>query len=186
MVHRMAGDTDRAADWTQRLLVRVFARLRDFRGEAALGTWIGSIAISVALTSLRQVERRSERETLEDYHPARAERRADRTWPPASRRPSPTWLSTTGWCSCCTMSKAIPTRRSPAPRRRPGPPRPGSPAPAPGPRKPSRLSPGGHHERRRTGCHDPPPGAGTSSSPGPRKSCGRGSRPHVRARRYRR
>ena len=78
MVHRMAGDTDRAADWTQETFVRVFARLRDFRGEAALGTWIGSIAISVALTGPRQVKRRSERETpLEDYHPARAERRAD-------------------------------------------------------------------------------------------------------------
>lgn len=62
MVYRFAGDADRAADWTQETFVKVFDRLRDFRGESALGTWIGSIAISVALGGLRRLakhERRS-------------------------------------------------------------------------------------------------------------------------------
>ena len=54
MVYRFAGDSDRAADWTQETFVKAFARLRDFRGEYSLGTWIGSIAISVALTGLRR------------------------------------------------------------------------------------------------------------------------------------
>lgn len=62
MVYRFAGDGDRAADWTQETFVKVFDRLGDFRGESTLGTWIGSIAISVALGGLRRLgkhERRS-------------------------------------------------------------------------------------------------------------------------------
>lgn len=78
MVYRFAGDADRAADWTQETFVRVFRKLADFRGQAALGTWIGSIAISVSLSGLRKVNRHDQRETvLLDHHPARTERRAD-------------------------------------------------------------------------------------------------------------
>lgn len=57
MVYRFAGDAERAADWTQETFVRVFARLREFRGESSLGTWIGSIAVSVALSGLRSAGR---------------------------------------------------------------------------------------------------------------------------------
>jgi RNA polymerase sigma-70 factor (ECF subfamily) len=64
MVYRFAGEPDRAADWTQETFVRVFARLREFRGESSLGTWIGSIAISVALTGIRK-QARHERRTVE-------------------------------------------------------------------------------------------------------------------------
>ena len=69
MVYRFAGDPDRAADWTQETFVKVFDRLRDFRGESTLGTWIGSIAISVALTGLRRVMKHDRREAdlLPDY-----------------------------------------------------------------------------------------------------------------------
>ena len=35
MVYRFAGDPDRAADWTQETFVKVFERLRDFRGESS-------------------------------------------------------------------------------------------------------------------------------------------------------
>jgi len=77
-VYRMASDRDQAADWAQETFVRVFAKLREFRGDASLGTWIGSIAISVALSGLRQRKRRDQREVaLPDHHPARPERRAD-------------------------------------------------------------------------------------------------------------
>jgi RNA polymerase sigma-70 factor (ECF subfamily) len=62
LVYRMAGDLDRAQDYTQETFIRAFSRLRDFRGEAALSTWLGSIAISVTLNGLRKVRRMNERE----------------------------------------------------------------------------------------------------------------------------
>lgn len=70
LVYRMAGDPDRAQDYTQETFIRAFSRLGDFRGEAALATWLGSIAISVTLNGLRKVRRLSEREVpLKDTVP---------------------------------------------------------------------------------------------------------------------
>jgi RNA polymerase sigma-70 factor (ECF subfamily) len=66
LVYRMAGDLDRAQDFTQETFIRAFSRLADFRGEAALSTWLGSIAISVTLNGLRKVRRRNEREVVLD------------------------------------------------------------------------------------------------------------------------
>jgi RNA polymerase sigma-70 factor (ECF subfamily) len=66
LVYRMAGDLDRAQDYTQETFIRAFDRLADFRGEAALSTWLGSIAISVTLNGLRKVRRRNEREVSLD------------------------------------------------------------------------------------------------------------------------
>lgn len=67
LVYRMAGDLDRAKDYTQETFIRAFSRLRDFRGESRLSTWLGSIAMSVTLNGLRKVRRRNEREVaLED------------------------------------------------------------------------------------------------------------------------
>jgi RNA polymerase sigma-70 factor (ECF subfamily) len=62
LVYRMAGDLDRAQDYTQETFIKAFDRLREFRGEAALSTWIGSIAISITLNGLRKVRRARERE----------------------------------------------------------------------------------------------------------------------------
>jgi RNA polymerase sigma-70 factor, ECF subfamily len=70
LVYRMAGDLDRAQDWTQETFIRAFSRLGEFRGEAALSTWLGSIAISITLNGLRKVRRRTEREVaLDDILP---------------------------------------------------------------------------------------------------------------------
>lgn len=70
LVFRMAGDMDRAQDYTQETFIRAFSRLDSFRGESALSTWLGSIAISVTLNGLRQVRRRQERELgLDDVVP---------------------------------------------------------------------------------------------------------------------
>ena len=67
LVYRMAGDLDRAQDYTQETFIRAFSRLAEFRGEAALSTWLGSIAISITLNGLRKVRRLNEREVaLED------------------------------------------------------------------------------------------------------------------------
>jgi len=62
MVYRMAGDAELAREFTQDTFVRAFERLATFRGEAAFSTWLGSIAISVTLTGLRQRKRRWDRE----------------------------------------------------------------------------------------------------------------------------
>jgi RNA polymerase sigma-70 factor, ECF subfamily len=71
LAYRMAGDIARAQDYTQETFIRAFSRLGDFRGEAALSTWLGSIAISVTLNGLRKVRRQNEREiSLDDAAPA--------------------------------------------------------------------------------------------------------------------
>ena len=62
LVYRLAGDADQAQDYAQEAFIRAFDRLREFRGEAALGTWICSIAVSVALNGLRKLKRLRARE----------------------------------------------------------------------------------------------------------------------------
>ena len=69
LVYRIAGEADRAQDYTQETFIRVFQKLADFRGEASLGTWIGRIAISVALNGLRRIKRSREREVALDDAP---------------------------------------------------------------------------------------------------------------------
>jgi RNA polymerase sigma-70 factor, ECF subfamily len=62
LAYRMAGDLDRAQEYTQETFIRAFARLREFRQESSLSTWLGAIAISVSLNGLRKVRRTRERE----------------------------------------------------------------------------------------------------------------------------
>lgn len=70
LVYRMVGDPDHAADCVQETFVRAFARLGDFRGESALGTWIGAIAISMALNKLRVLKREAARNRpIDDAEP---------------------------------------------------------------------------------------------------------------------
>ncbi|HEU4587771.1 MAG TPA: RNA polymerase sigma factor [Gemmatimonadales bacterium] len=66
LAYRLAGDSDRAQDYTQETFIRGFARLREFRGEAALSTWLCAIAVSVALNGMRRARRREAREVLLD------------------------------------------------------------------------------------------------------------------------
>ena len=76
LAYRMAGDMDRAQDYTQETFIRAFSRLQTFRGDASLSTWLGSIAISVTLNGLRKVRRQNEREVrLDDFTPAGHTRR---------------------------------------------------------------------------------------------------------------
>jgi RNA polymerase sigma-70 factor (ECF subfamily) len=70
LAYRMAGDLDRAQDYTQETFIRAFDRLADFRGEAALSTWLGAIAVSVTLNGLRKTRRLRDREvSLDDVTP---------------------------------------------------------------------------------------------------------------------
>jgi RNA polymerase sigma-70 factor (ECF subfamily) len=78
LAHRLAGDSDAAADYTQETFVRVFEKLHTFRGEAALSTWITSVAYSVIYNGLRKRRRTDEREVALEPHVAdRATPRAD-------------------------------------------------------------------------------------------------------------
>jgi RNA polymerase sigma-70 factor (ECF subfamily) len=58
---RLAGDDDAARDITQETFIRAFDKLGDFRHESSLGTWLHSIAVSVALGALRKQSRSDSR-----------------------------------------------------------------------------------------------------------------------------
>lgn len=57
LMHRMAGDADLAADFTQDTFIRAFERLGQYRGDSSLATWLHTIAVSVALNGMRKVKR---------------------------------------------------------------------------------------------------------------------------------
>lgn len=67
LTYRLAGDEELAREYTQDTFVRAFQRLDQFRGDAALSTWLHSIAVSVAFNGLRKVKRVRSRElAMED------------------------------------------------------------------------------------------------------------------------
>jgi len=66
LAYRMTGDDDLARDLTQETFIRAFDRLEQFRGEAALSTWIRAIAVTVILNGLRKVTRFRRREVALD------------------------------------------------------------------------------------------------------------------------
>src|SRR5687767_7457076 len=63
LVYRICGDAELAQDFTQDAFVRAFDQLGNFRGEAAFGTWLHRIAVTVTLNGMRKVRRLRERET---------------------------------------------------------------------------------------------------------------------------
>ena len=74
---RLAGENGLAQDFTQEAFIRAFARLGEFRGESALGTWITSITLSVCLNGLRRRKRIELREVdleLGDHQGAESRR----------------------------------------------------------------------------------------------------------------
>jgi RNA polymerase sigma-70 factor, ECF subfamily len=78
LAYRMVGEQHLAEEYTQDTFVRVFERLGDFRGEAALSTWITSVAISVIYNGMRKLKRFRERERdLEEAGVMIAPRRAE-------------------------------------------------------------------------------------------------------------
>ncbi|UCC48541.1 MAG: RNA polymerase sigma factor [Gemmatimonadota bacterium] len=57
LAYRMTGDDDLAQEFTQETFIRAFDRLKGFRGEAAISTWLHSIAVSVVYNGMRKVRR---------------------------------------------------------------------------------------------------------------------------------
>lgn len=66
LAYRMSGRDDLAQDFTQDAFIRAFQRLGDFRGDAAFGTWLHTIAVSVVLNGLRKAKRTDSREATLD------------------------------------------------------------------------------------------------------------------------
>jgi RNA polymerase sigma-70 factor (ECF subfamily) len=62
LTYRMTGDDDLAQEFTQETFIRAFDRLKQFRGEAALSTWLHSIAVSVVYNGMRKVKRLQKRQ----------------------------------------------------------------------------------------------------------------------------
>ena len=61
LCYRMCGRDDLAQDFVQETFVKAYAALREFRGDAALSTWLHSIATRVVLNGLRSVRRHEAR-----------------------------------------------------------------------------------------------------------------------------
>ena len=66
LAYRMSGRHELAQDFTQDAFIRAFARLHEFRGEAAFGSWLHTIAVSVILNGLQKVKRFDQREAVLD------------------------------------------------------------------------------------------------------------------------
>jgi RNA polymerase sigma-70 factor (ECF subfamily) len=69
---RITGDPDLAADAVQEALLKAWDRRHEFRGDAALDSWIHRIALNAALDQLRRRKRRAEDELDDESHEAPA------------------------------------------------------------------------------------------------------------------
>jgi RNA polymerase sigma-70 factor (ECF subfamily) len=59
LAYRLLGNADDASDLTQEAFCRAYAKLSEFRGEAAFGTWLYRIANNLCLDELRRRQRRA-------------------------------------------------------------------------------------------------------------------------------
>jgi RNA polymerase sigma-70 factor, ECF subfamily len=67
---RITRDPDLAADAVQEALLKAWHRRQEFRGDAALDTWIHRIALNAAIDATRKRKRRAEDELEVDVHEA--------------------------------------------------------------------------------------------------------------------
>jgi RNA polymerase sigma-70 factor (ECF subfamily) len=58
LAYRMTHDNTLAQEFTQDTFMRAFSRLSQFRGDAAIGTWLRQVALSVICNGLQLVRRR--------------------------------------------------------------------------------------------------------------------------------
>ena len=65
LAFRMSGDPERAREFTQDTFIRAFARLPQFRGDAAFSTWLHRIVVTV-ISNARRSEVRFAREVALD------------------------------------------------------------------------------------------------------------------------
>lgn len=67
---RITRDADLAADAVQEALLKAWDRRDEFRGEAALDSWIHRIALNCAIDLTRKRKRRAEEELEDEAHEA--------------------------------------------------------------------------------------------------------------------
>jgi RNA polymerase sigma-70 factor, ECF subfamily len=53
LAYRLSGDAEKAREFTQDTFIRAFARLSQFRGDAAFSTWLHRIVVSVVSNARR-------------------------------------------------------------------------------------------------------------------------------------
>lgn len=58
LAYRITGNAEDAKDVTQEAYIRAWRGLRNFRGDANLGTWLHRITVNCALTAVRKRGRR--------------------------------------------------------------------------------------------------------------------------------
>jgi len=51
--YRMAADSARAQDWTQEIFIRVFEKIRSYKGNARFSTWLYRVATNYCLDQLK-------------------------------------------------------------------------------------------------------------------------------------
>jgi RNA polymerase sigma-70 factor (ECF subfamily) len=66
LAYRLTGDDELARDFTQEAFIRAFSRIEQFRGDAAIGTWLHAIAARVVMNGMRRVNRFRRREVALD------------------------------------------------------------------------------------------------------------------------
>jgi RNA polymerase sigma-70 factor (ECF subfamily) len=69
LAHRMTGDETLAREFTQDAFVRAYDRLKDFRRDSSLATWLHAVTSSVVLNGLKKVKRIRHREEGRDELP---------------------------------------------------------------------------------------------------------------------
>ncbi len=82
LARRMLGNVEDAEDVTQEVLLKVFQHIGEFRGQAALSTWIYRITVNMAL-KFRQRRARQPvpwHDPFEDFLPDGRHARSVRTW----------------------------------------------------------------------------------------------------------
>jgi len=65
LAYRLSGDAEKAREVTQDTFIRAFSRLSQFRGDAAFGTWLHRIVVTV-VSNARRSENRFGREVALD------------------------------------------------------------------------------------------------------------------------
>lgn len=65
LAYRLSGDAEKAREFTQDTFIRAFARLSQFRGDAAFSTWLHRIVVTV-VSNARRSEIRTSREVALD------------------------------------------------------------------------------------------------------------------------
>ena len=63
---RIFADRSKAEDLTQQIFIRVWAKLRSFRGESSFGSWLYRLSMNVVLNELKSEEARDRRTAAAD------------------------------------------------------------------------------------------------------------------------